>query len=111
MNQKRSGIYFFLFTIIFLIKAFILRYVVMKGFENGSVVILEMSYVIALFLLIELVVKKGKLLVYLVIDIICSLLFFSIAIYSSYFGTVPSYLDLANLNQIGTLGESISILI
>ncbi|MEW4228641.1 LTA synthase family protein [Priestia megaterium] len=111
MNQKRSGIYFFLFTIIFLIKAFILRYVVLKGFENGSVVILEMSYVIALFLLIELVVKKGKLLVYLVIDIICSLLFFSIAIYSSYFGTVPSYLDLANLNQIGTLGESISILI
>ncbi|AXI29727.1 hypothetical protein CIB87_12145 [Priestia megaterium] len=111
MNQKRSGIYFFLFTIIFLIKAFILRYVVLKGFENGSVVILEMSYVIALFLLIELVVKKGKLLVYLVIDIICSLLFFSIAIYSSYFGTVPSYLDLTNLNQVGSVGESVAILI
>jgi len=42
-----------------------------------------------------------------IIAITISTIWFSVAIYYSYYGNVPSYLTLSNLNQVGQIGESI----
>ncbi len=71
----------------------------------------EIAWVIILFVLIELFLKRLKLIVYLVIDLVLSITLFSMVIYERYFITLPTYHDLGQLNQVGSVSDSALMLI
>src|SRR5690606_18507062 len=83
------------------------RYFLYKDVNLWKLVLTEISPIVFVMVLFEFILRKGKLWAYLFLNLILSSFLFSIVIYFSYFSTLPSYHDLTQLNQVGSVSESI----
>ncbi|QHT47786.1 LTA synthase family protein [Bacillus sp. SB49] len=102
--------YFFYFSIMIALKFIIFRYVLLYDTNIFRGIWFEFMVVLTLIAAFELVLKKGKVYVYIVLDVILTLLFISMLVYERYFGTIPTYYDLTQLNQVGSVNESAMML-
>ncbi|TRM10721.1 LTA synthase family protein [Lentibacillus cibarius] len=103
--------YFVFFAVVIALKFFFLRYHLFGDSNILHTFWYELSVVFILFIFIDLVCGKGKLLGYVVLDLLLSVLFFSMTVYERYFGTVPTYHDLGQMNQVGSVSDSIIMLL
>jgi len=87
------------------------RYFLYKDVNLWKLVLTEISPIVFVMVLFEFILRKGKLWAYLFLNLILSSFLFSIVIYFSYFSTLPSYHDLTQLNQVGSVSESIFLLL
>lgn len=102
---------FILFLTLLSVKFFVVRIILFDSYNFLKSSWVELGYVILLLALVELFVRKGKFTVYLLINIIVSVLFFSIIIYFDFFGIIVTYHALSQLNQVGAVSDSIWTLI
>ncbi|MYL20810.1 sulfatase-like hydrolase/transferase [Halobacillus litoralis] len=103
--------YFFYFFIMISFKFIILRYLLLQDTSIWAGIWYDASFILIFMALIELVFKRGKVIAYTVLDLFLSLLFIGMLIYERYFGTVPTYYDLSQLNQVGSVNESMWLLV
>ncbi|GAA0436654.1 lipoteichoic acid primase LtaP [Lentibacillus halophilus] len=103
--------YFSFFTIMVALKFFFFRYHVFGDINILHTFWYELSIVLILFVLIEWLGGKAKLPIYVALDVLLSVLFFSMTVYERYFGTVPTYHDLGQVNQVGSVSDSIMMLV
>lgn len=100
-----------IFTLSLGLKLYFLRIFLFDDYNFLNTLFLELSYAIIVFLIIELTAKTLKFHVCLVFDLIISFLFFAIVVYYSYFGTVPNYYDLFQIDQVATIKDSVTQLV
>ncbi|WP_226580908.1 LTA synthase family protein [Halobacillus litoralis] len=93
------------------LKFIILRYLLLQDTNPLAGLWFETTLVLLFMAAVELILKRGKLWVYIVFDVFLSLLFIGMLIYERYFGTVPTYYDLSQLNQVGSVNESMWLLL
>lgn len=111
LKKKLNATYITLFTIVFFIKLSFLRMVLFENYNLLTTLRFEFLYLFAVLLLIELLFSKGKIAAYLIVNLFVSATFFSFIVYTAYFGTLPSHYDLNQLGQVGSVSDSIIILI
>src|SRR5690606_13981369 len=92
-------------------KILMIRYFLYQDTNLWKILFTEISPILFVMVLIEFVFRKGRLWAYLFLNLILSIFLFSVLIYFSYFSTLPSYHDLTQLNQVGSVTESIFILV
>lgn len=103
---------FLFFIIVIGLKVIFLRYLLFEEYNILNTIWYELSFIIILLAIIELVFKtKKKIWAYIVLDLILSGVFFSMAVYERYFGTIPTYYDLSQLSQVGSVSSSVLLLI
>jgi lipoteichoic acid synthase len=110
-NSLKKVDYFIAFTMLFIIKFLMFRYFLYKDFNLVKVILFELTPFLLLMVIIEVSLNKSRLWVYTILNLILSGFLFSIVLYSSYFGTLPSYHDLTQLNQVGSVTSSILLLL
>ncbi|MGD6968105.1 LTA synthase family protein [Rossellomorea vietnamensis] len=110
-KKKISGTHLLLFTLIFIIKLTVLRVVLFENYNVFTTLRSELVYIFSALLLIELIFSKGKVIAYLIFDFLVTAVFFSVIVYTAYFGTLPSHYDLNQLDQVGAVSDSITLLI
>jgi len=71
----------------------------------------DLTMIAIIFLIIELLRTRYKAYLYLLVNLVLSFSFFSIVVYFKYFETIPSYFDLAQLDQVSSVRSSILKLI
>ncbi|MYL69347.1 sulfatase-like hydrolase/transferase [Halobacillus litoralis] len=102
--------YFFFFTVVLTLKFILLRYWLLYDFNPFASLWFEMSLVLIVMSIFELIFKRGKLVLYIFLDFLLSALFVGMLIYERYFSTIPTYYDLSQLNQVGSVNESMWML-
>jgi len=98
---------FIIFTLLLIIKIVFLRIFL---FEDLSLKGLgfDLAFILVLASLIELLVpKKITKNLYLLVNIVLSIIFFVAAVYYEHFGSVIIYTSLSQLNQVGQVSDSI----
>ncbi|RYG71930.1 LTA synthase family protein [Lentibacillus lipolyticus] len=103
--------YFFFFIVVIALKFYFLRYHLFDDSNILHTFWYELSIIAVVLILTEWLFKKWKLPIYIVIDLFLSVLFFSMTVYERYFGTVPTYHDLGQLDQLGSVSDSAMLLI
>ncbi|WP_277679958.1 LTA synthase family protein [Gracilibacillus dipsosauri] len=102
--------YFFFFIIAISLKIILARYMLFTDTNVWNTIWYELTLVLILLALIELI-NKGKLILYIVVDVLITFILFGSVVYERYFGTIPTYLDLGQMNQVGTVSDSALLLI
>ncbi|MGD6803422.1 LTA synthase family protein [Rossellomorea vietnamensis] len=110
-KKKIRGTHLLLFTFIFIIKLTVLRIVLFENYNVFTTLRSELLYIFSALLIIELIFTKGKIIAYLIFDFLITAVFFSVIVYTAYFGTLPSHYDLSQLDQVGAVSDSITLLI
>lgn len=113
MNNVKSFFqsYFLFFIIAIGLKFIFSRYLLFRDYNILNAIWYELSIVIILFAIVELLLKRWKLTAYIFLDLILTFVIFGMAVYERYFGTIPTYYDLGQLNQVGSVSESALMLI
>ncbi len=100
-----------LFILSVSIKMFILRWLIFNEPDFLTIISAEIWFILPAFLLGSLVLQKIKWLNYILFSLLTSLLFIAILIYHRYFLTLPTYYDFFQMDQAGTVSESIWLLV
>ncbi|HEU5141261.1 MAG TPA: LTA synthase family protein, partial [Bacillales bacterium] len=102
---------FFIFFIVLGAKLILLRYLLFHFYQFTSAIWFDLSYLAVILAFIDLFVRKGRVVLYIAVDLLFSLICLSFVLYAGYFETLPSYYDLFQLDQAGTVGGSIILLL
>lgn len=103
---------FFLFSLIFIVKLYVLRVLLLNDVQLLRTVLYELPFLILLFMLIETVARSVlKRLLYMVLNVIVSFLSVAFLLYYDYFGTLMSYHDLKQSGQVASVSDSIVLLL
>lgn len=99
---------FFIFTAIILLKFIFTRSLLFEGVHVFQTLFVELCYLFILFGLVELIpFHKVKKVIYLLLDIVLSLLLTVILVYHNYFGYIVTIHAFSLLNQVGAIKESV----
>ncbi|TLS38452.1 LTA synthase family protein [Pseudalkalibacillus caeni] len=110
-SKKVFSFPFIIFTISIFLKIYLLYFFIFDTITLQSGILYESAYFLFLFAFIEIYFKKGKWVFYYSIDLLFSIFSFVFVLYVDYFGTLPSYYDLQQSNQVGSISESVLLLI
>ncbi|MCJ0929612.1 LTA synthase family protein [Virgibacillus halodenitrificans] len=113
MHEKTSFThsYFFFFLVAFSLKLYVFRLLQFEDFNPLNTIWYELCFIVILFAIVELFIKKGKFTVYIILDVLFTLLLFAMAVYGRYFHNIPTYHALAQVNQVGSVSGSIWLLL
>ncbi|WP_040948820.1 LTA synthase family protein [Gorillibacterium massiliense] len=98
--------WFFLFTVILLLKGALAWFVV---FDNGAsymTLVTEIPFLWIVFCLIEWFARKRKLLYYNIVNLLFTLLYFTVLMYYKYYGIIVTYHALSQADKVTKVGES-----
>ena len=99
---------FFYIVPIFLLKFIIVRYFLFERVNILETIWVELFYLLFIFVLIEFISNdRIKAITYIVTNTIISILLIGLILYFKYSGQVVSILLLSQLNQVGTVKESV----
>lgn len=101
----------FVVTAILVVKIILLRYLLFGKADITQTLLLELSYILVFTALIELIAGKWKPGAFLLLNLIFSTLFLSVVLYYAFFGRIVTYSALFQLNQVGTISDSVTALI
>lgn len=98
---------FVLFSIILLIKSQLAWMVVFEGGPSWQTFGTELPFMWLVFCLIEWFATKRKLAIYVTINLLLTLLLFSVIMYFKYYGVIVTYHALQQVNQVTAVSNSV----
>lgn len=97
----------FIFSFLLILKFFFVRIVIFQDYNFFRGLFLEIGLILAVFGAVELVTKRTKTFFYFFFHTLFSVLCFALILYYSFYGKVVTYEALAQIGQVGEVGESI----
>jgi phosphoglycerol transferase MdoB-like AlkP superfamily enzyme len=95
------------FSVLLLFKGWFAWIVIFDRVPPWGVVLKELPFVLAVFCLIEWFAGKRKMLWYLLGNLLLTGIFFSVAVYYKYYGTIATYRSLDQVNQVTAVSNSV----
>lgn len=97
---------FYYFTLILLIKSIVARDVVFGNGFSWLTLLTELPFIFAVFCLIEVFAGKRKMVYYLAVNLLFTVLYFSILMYYKYYGIIVTADALTQADKVTQVGES-----
>ena len=98
----------FIFLPLFICKFLIVRYFLFKEFQLLETITLELVYIVFFLTLLELIPRERiKWIAYIIFNVIVTGLLLGLVLYFKYSGQIVSIIMLSNLNQVGTVKDSV----
>ncbi|WP_108995207.1 LTA synthase family protein [Paenibacillus agaridevorans] len=95
------------FSIIMLVKSYLTWTVLFENSSFKTVWLKELPIILIIFCIIEWFSTKRKLLMYLIVNLLITVLFFTLIVYYRHFGIIPTYHVLEQADQVGAVKKSI----
>lgn len=102
--SKRSILFF---SIIMLAKSYFTWYYLFEDGPSWSTWIKEIPFVLLIFCLIEWFATKRKIAIYMLVNLLITILFFSLIIYHNHFGIIATSQVIGQAKQVGAVKKSI----
>lgn len=100
---------FIFFSIVMILKMLLVWTVVFR--ENaggfGMMLLTGIPPVWLLFCLIETLAYRKKLVTYLIVDLVLTIIYFAVIMYYKYFGVIVTYHELRQVNQVSEVNSSV----
>nr|WP_165822657.1 LTA synthase family protein [Paenibacillus montanisoli] len=97
---------FFYFTLILLVKGILAWSVVFDEGPSWMTLVTEIPFFWVVFCLIEWLAGKRKMLYYMLVNFLLTLLYFTVLMYYKYYGIIVTYHALAQAGKVAQVGES-----
>ncbi|SDW95918.1 LTA synthase family protein [Paenibacillus sp. CF384] len=97
---------FFYFTLILLVKGILAWSVVFDEGPSWMTLVTEIPFFWVVFCLIEWLAGKRKMLYYMIVNLLLTLLYFTVLMYYKYYGIIVTYHALAQAGKVAQVGES-----
>ncbi|WP_244163155.1 LTA synthase family protein [Paenibacillus pectinilyticus] len=98
---------FFLFPLFIVIKIYMAWMILFETGPSARILLTEIPAILITYCIVEYFVKKHKIAWYLAVDLIITILFFSLVIYYKHFGVIATYHVLTQAKQVGAVQKSI----
>lgn len=98
---------FLFFTVMLLLKSYLAWTILFDNGPTWTAMLKELPFIWILFCFIEWFAAKRKLAVYLWVNLFITLLFFSLIMYYKYYGVIPTYHSLKQVNQVTAVKKSV----
>lgn len=98
---------FLFFSVMLLLKSYVAWIILFDEGLTWQTMLKELPFIWMLFCLIEWFASKRKLAVYLWVNLLITLLFFSLIMYYKYYGVIPTYHTLRQVNQVTAVKKSV----
>ncbi|MDQ0087921.1 phosphoglycerol transferase MdoB-like AlkP superfamily enzyme [Paenibacillus anaericanus] len=102
--SKKSILFF---SIIMLAKSYFAWYFLFEDGPTWTTWLKEIPFVLLVFCLIEWFATKRKLAIYMVVNLLITVLFFSLIVYHNHFGIIATSQVLDQVKQVGAVKKSI----
>ncbi|MNB76675.1 Lipoteichoic acid synthase 2 [compost metagenome] len=102
--SKRSILFF---SIIMLAKSYFAWYYLFEDGPTWSTLFKEIPFVLIIFCLIEWFATKRKIAIYMLVNLLITVLFFSLIIYHNHFGIIATSQVFGQAKQVGAVKKSI----
>lgn len=102
--SKKSILFF---SIIMLAKSYFVWYFLFEDGPTWTTWLKEIPFVLLVFCLIEWFATKRKLAIYMVVNLLITVLFFSLIVYHNHFGIIATSQVLDQVKQVGAVKKSI----
>ncbi|AZN38726.1 LTA synthase family protein [Paenibacillus albus] len=97
---------FIYFTIILLVKGFLAWSVVFDKGPSFMTLVTEIPFFWVVFCLIEWLASKRKMLYYMIVNLLFTLLYFTVLMYYKYYGIIVTYHALRQADKVAEVGNS-----
>lgn len=98
--SKRSILFF---SIIMLLKSYFAWYYLFEDGPTWSTLFKEIPFVLIIFCLIEWFATKRKIAIYMLVNLLITVLFFSLIIYHNHFGIIATSQVFGQAKQVGAV--------
>jgi lipoteichoic acid synthase len=98
---------FLFFSVVLLLKSYLAWIILFDDGLSWTTLLKELPFIWILFCFIEWFAAKRKLAVYLWVNLFITLLFFSLIMYYKYYGIIPTYHSLKQINQVPAVKKSV----
>lgn len=95
------------FTLIMLAKTYFAWYFLFEDGPSWNTCLKEVPFILLVFCLIEWFSTKRKLVVYMTVNLLITILFISLIIYHSHFGIIATFQVFEQVKQVGAVKKSI----
>ncbi len=102
--SKRSILFF---SIIMLAKSYFAWYYLFEDGPTWGTLFKEIPFVLLIFCLIEWFATKRKIAIYMIVNLLITILFFSLIIYHNHFGIIATSQVIGQAKQVGAVKKSI----
>ena len=109
MNRFRFTITkpFVFFSVLLVLKSYLAWVVIFDDVTPWSPLLAEIPFVWLLFSLIEWFASKRKMAAYMAINLLLTAIFFAAIMYYKYYGVIPTYHALEQVNQVTAVSNSV----
>ncbi|WP_342667801.1 LTA synthase family protein [Cohnella panacarvi] len=97
---------FLLFTVILALKGALAWYVVFADGPSWETIATEVPFFWAIFCLIEWFATKRKILYYVIVNLLVTVLYFAVLMYYKYYGIIATYHALKQADKVTKVGNS-----
>ncbi|MBB6673517.1 LTA synthase family protein [Cohnella nanjingensis] len=94
------------FTLILLLKGALAWFVIFDGGPSWMTALTEIPFILMLFIAIEWFASKRKFLYYMLVNLLITILYFSVLMYYKYYGIIVTYHALEQADKVAKVGES-----
>lgn len=98
---------FILFSIILLIKSQLAWMVIFEGGPSWQTIGTELPFIWLIFSMIEWFATKRKLAIYITVNLLVTILFFTVIMYYKYYGVIATHHALDQVNQVTAVSNSV----
>lgn len=98
---------FIFFSIILLLKGFLAWMVIFDDVMPWRLLITEIPFIWLVFSLIEWFASKRKMAAYMTVNLLVTAIFFAAIMYYKYYGVIPTYHALEQVNQVTAVSNSV----
>lgn len=102
--SKRSILFF---SLIMLVKSYFAWYYLFEDGPTWTTWLKEIPFVLLLFCLIEWFATKRKIAIYMLVNLLITVLFFSLIVYHNHFGIIATSQVFGQVKQVGAVKKSI----
>ncbi|QUL52738.1 LTA synthase family protein [Paenibacillus tritici] len=102
--SKRSILFF---SLIMLVKSYFAWYYLFEDGPTWTTWLKEIPFVLLLFCLIEWFATRRKVAIYLLVNLLITVLFFSLIVYHNHFGMIATSQVFGQVKQVGAVKKSI----
>lgn len=102
--NKKSLLFF---SLIMLVKSYFAWYFLFKDGPTWTTWLKEIPFILLVFCLIEWFSTKRKIVIYMLVNILITTLFFSLIVYHNHFGIIATSKVLDQVKQVGAVKKSI----
>ncbi|NGP44960.1 LTA synthase family protein [Bacillaceae bacterium SIJ1] len=111
-NEAWTAWPFFWFTFVLLAKLIFIRSTLFSQVNILQSVWVEIGYVLAILGMVAMIRwRPVKWTLFVIVNLIMSVFLFSVVVYYNYSGYIVTYHALSQINQVGTVGDSVASLI